>query len=124
MTYAEIDSIVGTLATATSLSYAYHSFREGTGEIVAPPFLTYDLGRDDFQADDVNFAKVAEVELNLYTDMEAAYSVTQYYQTAVEDYLDSLGISYEEDITPIDSERMYQTTYAFSVPLSTETEES
>ena len=62
MTYEEINTMIESIG----VEFAYYQFPEGTA--VAPPFICfYYPERDDFFADNINYAKVERLIIELYT---------------------------------------------------------
>ncbi len=108
MTYEQISNMIAGIG----LPYAYDHFEEG--EAVDPPFICFMYpGRDDFHADGVNYAKITELRIELYTDNKDFD-----LEEAVEAALESADIGYSKlGPTYISSERMYVTTYEMSVML-------
>ena len=63
MTYTDVASMI----EAVGIPYAYYSFEEGTG--IQPPFITfYYSGDADVKADNINYALVRPLIIELYTD--------------------------------------------------------
>lgn len=107
MTYADIS----TLAESIGLPFAYYQFEDGTG--IAPPFLVFMIGYDDFYADDSNYQRIAEVTFELYTDYKDFV-----LEDRVADALTAAGLTFTQDETFIDSERMHLTTFGFETLLT------
>lgn len=101
MTYAEISQMI----SAVGVPYAYHHFEEGSGQ--QPPFITfYYQGDDDFKADDINYATIRPLTLELYTDNKDFV-----LEAAVESVLTANGLTFSRSEIFIDSEQMYMVTY-------------
>ena len=101
MTYKEIAQLIDGIG----YPYAYYQFEQETAK--EPPFICfYYPGRDDFLADDSNYAQITELTIELYTDNKDFAA-----EAAVESALEAAEIVYEKDETYIDSERMYMITY-------------
>lgn len=105
MTYKEIAELIDGIG----YPYAYYQFEKETAK--EPPFICfYYPGRDDFLADDTNYAQITELIIELYTDNKDFAA-----EAAVESALEAAEIVYEKDETYIDSERMYMITYTTEV---------
>lgn len=91
---------------------AYYQFKEDTA--VPPPFICWLMeGDNDFQADDINYARIRPLAIEFYTDAKDFAG-----ETAIEDALDALGIAYSKDETYIDSERLHETIYNMEVVIN------
>ena len=62
MTYAEIASMI----ESTELENTYYQYPEGEAPEL-PYILFYYPERDDFQADNKNYAKITQLNIELYT---------------------------------------------------------
>ena len=92
-----------------NLPFAYDHFSEG--EAVDPPFICYLLpSSDNFSADGKVYHHLSDVHLELYTDEK---DVTT--EAAVESVLDDEGIFYNKTETWIESERLYEVMYIFTM---------
>ena len=101
MTYAEISQMI----SAVGVPYAYHHFEEGSGQ--QPPFITfYYQGDSDFKADDINYAAIRSLTIELYTDNKDFA-----LEAAVESVLTANGLTFSRSEIFIDSEQMYMVTY-------------
>lgn len=91
MTKAVALKVVDMLQTL-NVPFTYSHFKKET----SVPFITYKFdGRDDFEADDINYHKIVDVRIDLYTrmldldleeqleqlfeDNELTYSVSDFY---------------------------------------------
>lgn len=108
MTYEQISDMIA----GVGLPYAYDHFEEG--EAPDPPYICFMYpGRDDFHADGINYAKIAELRIELYTDNKDFD-----LEDAVESAMENADIGYSKlGPTYINTERMYVTTYETSVML-------
>lgn len=105
MTYQEVAGMV----EAFGLPCAYLQFEEGAGP--GCPFVVfYYPGRNDFIADDVNYAKISELVIELYSDNKDFVS-----ENAVETVLDAYGMTYSKEETYIGSEKMFEVIYTMEV---------
>ena len=101
MTYAEISQMI----SAVGVPYAYHHFEEGSGQ--QPPFITFYYQEDsDFKADDINYAAIRPLTIELYTDNKDFA-----LEAAVESVLTANGLTFSRSEIFIDSEQMYMVTY-------------
>ena len=103
MTIEVLDSELRTL----EIPVAYRAFNE----LTSPPFLVYYFaGSDDLKADDTNYVKVNEINIELYTrikDLEV--------EAIVENKLKSLNLTWEKNEVWIEAEKVYQITYEISI---------
>ena len=97
------------LIAGFGLPYAYYQFTKDTAK--PPPFICYYLAQsDDFAADGVNYAKIRQLVIELYTrhkDFEL--------EAQIENALTAAGIFYSVAETPIDSQQMYMTVYTSEI---------
>jgi hypothetical protein len=101
MTYAEISQMI----SAVGIPYAYHHFEEGSGQ--QPPFITfYYQGDNDLVADNINYAAIRPLTIELYTDNKDFA-----LEAAVESVLTANDLAFSRTETFIDSEQMYMVTY-------------
>lgn len=91
------------------IPWAYDHFAEG--ESPEPPFICYMLpGTNNFSADGGVYFKFTDVHIELYTDTK---DMPQ--EQAVEAVLDSHGIFYNKTEVWIESEKLYEVLYSFSM---------
>lgn len=111
MTRSEIYTMVQSFGLPT----AYYSFP--TNQAPALPYVIYYYpNRDDFMADNFNYAKIEVLRIELYTDVK---------DFALEDTVESkILLPYSKDVIYIDSEKMYQITYECEFVLTPESEEN
>jgi hypothetical protein len=101
MTYAGISQMI----SAVGIPYAYHHFEEGSGQ--QPPFITfYYQGDNDFVADNINYAAIRPLTIELYTDNKDFA-----LEAAVESVLTANDLAFSRTEVFIDSEQMYMVTY-------------
>ena len=112
MTFTEI----ATMIQGVGVPYAYYQFDE-TGQ--APPFICfYYFGGNDFKADDLNYQKIEQLVIELYTknkDFEL--------EATVESALNNAGLVYSRLETYINTEHMYQVVYTTNVVIHEEDSE-
>lgn len=108
MTTAEIASMVESIG----LLFCYYQFEtDPDNPAPDPPFVCfYYPGEDDFQADNINYAHITELVIELYTD-EKDFSL----ENRISDILTEHELSYSAVQDYIDSERMFMTTYTMEV---------
>lgn len=108
MTRVEIAQMIAGIG----LPFAYDHFSDGDHP-QGPPFICFLYpGNDDFIADNINYQKITQLVIELYTD-----NVDFGLEDTVEAALIEHELPYIKDQTYIDSERMYQTTYTTEVYL-------
>lgn len=89
--------------------YAYDHFAEG--ESPDPPFACYLLyGSDNFDADDKVYAKFDVIHIELYTDEKSPD-----IEKTLEALLDAAEIVWEKSEVWIESEKLYEVMYEFTV---------
>lgn len=101
---------VADMIKSVGLPCAYNQFEE-TEAPGAPPFICFFYpSSDDLFADNVNYASIAVLVIELYSD-----NVDFAHEAAIETALKSNDMSYIKAQEFIDSERMFQTTYTLEV---------
>ncbi|MBG9980444.1 hypothetical protein [Facklamia lactis] len=96
------------------LPYAYNHFGEGNAP--EPPFICYLYPQtDNFSADGVVYLKKNQVNLELYTDKKAVTLEQQ-----VESILDGNNTFYNKSEVYIESEKMYEVLYQFTLEVDYE----
>lgn len=105
MTYKQIASMVSSIG----LPYAYYQFPEGTAQ--APPFVVFFYAdTDDLFADDINYQRIATLNIELYTS-EKDFAT----ESTVEQILTNNNLTYYKEENYIDSEQMWQIAYEMEV---------
>ena len=107
---------IATMIAGIGIPYAFDHFGDDDGEHPqGPPFICFlYTDRNDFHADGVNYARIAQLSIELYTD-EPDFELEE----AVEAALTAADLTFgrpEQDF--IDGEQMYQTTYNTEVLLT------
>ena len=93
----------------TGPPFAYSHFAEG--ESPAPPFMVYLFPKNEhFGADGVVFYKNTQIDLELYTDKKDLK-----LEEKIEEILDREKIYYEKSEVWIESERLYEVLYEFTM---------
>lgn len=105
MTTQEVASMVASVGIPT----AYYQLPDNTGQ--EPPFICfYYPGDNDFKADNINYAKINRLIIELYTD-----SKDFALEAAVEQVLKDNELAFIRSETYIDSERMYEVIFETQV---------
>lgn len=105
MTYAEIASMI----ESTGLKNAYYQYPEGEAPEL-PYILFYYPERNDFQADNKNYARIPQLNIELYTK-EKDFDK----EKLIEDLLDENDIPYDKEEQYIEKEKMYEVLYITEV---------
>ena len=105
MTYAEIASMI----ESTGLENAYYQYPEGEAPEL-PYILFYYPERNDFQADNKNYARIPQLNIELYTK-EKDFDK----EKLIEDLLDENEIPYDKEEQYIEKEKMYEVLYITEV---------
>lgn len=108
MSYEEIKEMLESFG----LPYNYYQWEEeGDNE---PPELPYILfyypERNDFNADDRNYVKIARLNIELYSE-EKDFE----HESMIEDILEERELVYTKEEQYIADERMYETLYTMEV---------
>lgn len=105
MTYDDIASMIN----STRIDNAYYQYPEGEAPEL-PYILFYYPQRDDFQADDKNYAKVPQLNIELYTKEKDFVT-----EKVIEDLLEANDLAYDKEEQYIESEKMYEVLYTMEV---------
>lgn len=105
MTYDDIASMIN----STKIDNAYYQYPEGEAPEL-PYILFYYPQRDDFQADDKNYAKVPQLNIELYTKEKDFVT-----EKVIEDLLEANDLTYDKEEQYIESEKMYEVLYTMEV---------
>lgn len=99
---------IATMIAGFGLPYAYHHFDEEQARLLEPPYIRwYFSGIDDLYADNVNFQRIADLRIELYTDFKDFER-----EETIEETLEGIGWAYDKTDTYLDSEKLYVTTYS------------
>ena len=110
MTYKE----VSTMIDSVGIPYAYYQFPEGTE--TAPPFICfYYPGDSDLKADNVNYAAIRTLVIELYT-AEKDFTLEE----TVESVLKQNELPFSREEVYIDTEKLFMITYNMEVILNGE----
>lgn len=108
MTYQEVKTMVESIG----LPFAYYQFTNDTA--VAPPFICFYFDESsDEPADNMNWAKIRTLYIELYTD-EKDFEL----ESTVESVLASNDQFYTRSEDYLDSERMMMVTYEMQVVIT------
>lgn len=105
---------IATMIAGIGLPYAYNHFDEADGaHPQGPPFICFLYPEsNDFMADNVNYARVTELDIELYTD-EVDFAL----EDAVEAAMIAQELPFARTQDYLDEERMFKTTYNTEVLL-------
>lgn len=110
MTFAEITNMI----ESTGIPSAYYQFPENKAP--DPPFICYFYtSSQDFYADGINYQKIEELVIELYTDTKDIET-----ELAVESVLTASGYTWAREETPLDSERLYEVIYTLQAVITEE----
>lgn len=99
--------MIETIMQEIGLPWAYHHYAEG--ESPDPPFLLYLFPEsDNYGADNVVYAEVSRVYIELYTDLKDMATEKQ-----VEMALQNHGLFWNKSEVWIESESLYEVLYSF-----------
>lgn len=99
--------MIETIMQEIGLPWAYHHYAEG--ESPDPPFLLYLFPEsDNYGADNVVYAEVSRVYIELYTDLKDMDTEKQ-----VEMALQNHGLFWNKSEVWIESESLYEVLYSF-----------
>lgn len=105
MTGIEIKELIAGLG----LPYAYYQFTKQTA--TAPPFICYYLAESaDFAADGINYEKIRQLIIELYTEQKDFE-----LETLIENRLTAAELFFTRNETAIDSEQMYMVTFTTEI---------
>lgn len=108
MTRKEISQMIASVG----LPYAYYQFPEDTPQ--APPFICFFFSNtDDVFADDSNFQKIEQLNIELYTNVKDFA-----LEDALEEILKTNNLTYYKEENYIDSEKLYQIAYEMEVMIN------
>lgn len=113
MTTAQIASMVESIG----LPFCYYQFEtDPDNPAPNPPFVCfYYPGEDDFKADNINYACINELVIELYTD-EKDFEL----ENRVASILTANELPFSMTSTYIDSEHMFMSTYTTEVCINAE----
>lgn len=107
---------IATMIAGFGLPYAYHHFAEEEQRTLQPPYVRwYFNGIDDLYADNINFQRISELRIELYTDYKDFAR-----EALIESALAENGWAYDKTETYLDSEQLYVTSYAGDIIIKEE----
>lgn len=112
MTISEIANIIASIG----LQYAYHHFPREQAQTLEPPYIVYSFyGADDLYADNINFQRIPELRIDLYSDQK---------EFEIEDRIEQCfadnQMTYDKTDTYLESELLYCTSYSMDIVLTKE----
>ena len=114
MTYKE----VATMIASVGIPYAYYAFPDKTEQEC--PFICFFFERsNDLVADDTNYQKIRQLNIELYTDNKDFA-----LEESVETILNENGLVYSREETYIDTEKMYMVTFMTDIIITEVIEEN
>lgn len=113
MTRAEIANMI----SAMGFPFAYYQFEANPDNPPPPPpfICFYYPNNNDLIADNINYARIDALTIELYTDNKDFDN-----EAAVESVLLSHGLAFGKTEAYIDTEKMYQITYTMEVVINAE----
>lgn len=107
MTYQEIYEMLDGISPDIPVTY----YQWNEGEVPSLPYIVfYYPSRDDFSADNINYAKITQLNIELYTDNKDFD-----LECMVEEALTNADIYYSKEEQYIQDERMYEILYTTEV---------
>lgn len=103
MTHLQVAEMIRSMG----MPFAYYQF---THAPTLPFIVYYYPSSDDFMADNVNYAHIEAINIELYSDSK---DFTK--EKTIEDVLKANGIGYRKNETFIEDEKMYQVLYESEV---------
>lgn len=107
MTYQEVFEMLDSISP--DLPVTYYQWDEGTTPSL-PYLVFYYPSRNDFSADNKNYAKFTQLNIELYTDNKEFD-----LECMVEEALENADIYYTKEEQYIEDERMYEVLYMMEV---------
>lgn len=101
MTYIEIKEMIESIG----LPFTYYSFPIGEAPLL-PYIVFYYPNNDDFSADNINYAPISQLNIELYTE-DKDFDL----EKQVESILKENGLYYDKSQTYIQQERMFEVLY-------------
>lgn len=112
MTTETIANMIEDMAEAISGQFNYYMWPENSAP--SPPYiLFYYPNRDDFTADDINYAVITRLNIELYT-AEKDFDK----ESEIESILTQNGFVFTKDESFINDEKLYEVLYTMEVTLN------
>lgn len=108
MTHKDIANLI----KSTGLRFNYYQWKENEAPEL-PYILFYYPGRNDFEADNINYVHIEKLNIELYTDNKDFDT-----EALIETMLESNDIVYEKEEQYIADERMYEVLYTMEVVIN------
>ncbi len=108
MTYQDVNTMLASIG----IPYTYNQFDNDSPQVLPFICFLYD-DSNDLAADDINYAKIRGLSIELYTDNKDFA-----LEKTVEDTLTSYGLVYSRSETYLDSERMFMIVYDTEIVLT------
>lgn len=103
---------VNTMIASFGLPYAYHHFKEGSGQ--KPPYICFFYPSiDDLYADNINYQRISELDIELYTSNKEFAK-----EEMIESALKNAGFSFYKEENYIDSEKVWQIAYEMEIVIT------
>jgi len=110
MTYIEVANMINTIG----VPFAYYQFPNNTEQ--ACPFICFFFDRsNDLAADNTNYQKIRELNIELYTDNKDFE-----LEETVESTLNQNGLVFTREETYLKAEQMYMVTFITQIVLTDE----
>ena len=110
MTYQEVAAMIKSIG----VPFAYYQFPNNTEQ--ACPFICFFFSSsNDLAADNTNYQRIRELNIELYTDNKDFQ-----LEETVESTLNQNGLVYYREETYLDSERMYMVTFTTQIVITDE----
>ena len=110
MTYKQIDDILDSIG----IPYAYNQFDNDSPQELPFICFLYD-DSNDLAADNVNYSKIRQLSIELYTENKDFT-----LESTVEDTLSENGFVYSRSETYLESERMFMVVYETEIVITEE----
>lgn len=114
MTYTELAENMADLCVTAGITDKFVYYQWPVGLAPEPPYIVYWIPtRDDFRADDINYVKIGELVVELYTDKKDPE-----LEAAVEAWFEDHELAPDIEETFLDSENMHETIYTMEVVIN------
>lgn len=115
MTYQEVhNNIVKAAADQIGCRYTYNAFKVGSAPDPADKYIIFRYPeRNDFIADNKNYAKITALDIELYSEDKAFEA-----EAVIEEILEANEIVYVKTDSYIEDEQMYMCLYEMEVMIN------
>lgn len=100
-----LSEFVENLQKSVDLPIAYHHFKSGQAPEL-PYLIYYSIGNDDLKADNINYVKFRQVNVEFYTNKKDVAS-----EEKITSFFDANEIAYDTFESYIEEEKMYEVLY-------------